>query len=244
MAEEFLHRPKICPSLEQMRGRAVAQPMRAGVGRFWDMGKQSMDDVAHLTDVDAAASATEEERRATTGNRQQRPAPPRPFADRVPGGNPERHHPLLLPLAEHAQQPVVKQDIIDVEPGEFADPHPGRVQQLEHGPVTHMQRIIVICCHRRDIEQGINLVLPQCPRKGVVPARTDEPDRRVDRYRALPLGPAEERAYRRGAPGERGACGARGRLLRQPGTQQDETHLIRRRSAARFGKLSKTREIG
>ena len=74
---------------------------------------------------------------------------------------PERHRPLLVALAEDAQQPPGPVDVVDVEPAQLADANAGGVQQLNDQLVAQRERITLLrtgfgCGH------GVEgLILPQ-----------------------------------------------------------------------------------
>ena len=66
-------------------------------------------------------------------------------ADRVGGGPVERHEPLLAALAAHAHDAARQVDVLEVEIDQFAQPQPGRVEQLEDGAIAPARRR----CRRR-----------------------------------------------------------------------------------------------
>ena len=63
-------------------------------------------------------------------------------AQRRRRGCAEQELPLLVALAGDAQPAALEVDAVDGEPGELADAHAGRVEQLEHRRVATGERLV------------------------------------------------------------------------------------------------------
>ncbi len=111
--------------------------------------------------IDASPPFAEEERR------------PRPFADKrgptaldpcgrgTEGRQPDRHDPLLVAFAEHAKNPAVHFEIIDVEAAHLADPDTRGVKKLEKGVIAQLHRLAAGSAAGFGVEKRCRLVLPQ-----------------------------------------------------------------------------------
>ena len=62
--------------------------------------------------------------------------PSDPARQPVEGDVADRHQPLLVALADDPDERAVGREVLAVESDRLADPQPGRVEQLQQGPVA------------------------------------------------------------------------------------------------------------
>ena len=119
--EDLLHAAQIGTSFEQMSRHGVPQPVRPEVRSPGHSFQSPVDDAADDPLVDAGTALPQEHRRA--GRRGRQPSAfGQPGLQRPPRRAAERDHPLLGPLAEHADEPVFAVDVADVQPAELGHP--------------------------------------------------------------------------------------------------------------------------
>ena len=148
-----------------------------------------------------------------------RPSVGEPRRQRGLGRFAERHGPLLVALAQHAQQPPRRVDVVDVEAAQLADPDAGRVEHLDDESVPQRKRIALLCTGIGGGHRVQRLVLTQhggqrSPRLGHL-----QTGGRIARQQPTPGRPCREGLHRRGPARQRGASDARGGLGRQPRPQ-------------------------
>ena len=144
MSEQLLDDPQVGAALEQVRRERVAQRVRADAVR--ETGRRGPP--TSPPPRPAAARAGGRGRRGT-------PGPPRvgatwcrarrrsrgaghPARQPVERDVADRHEPLLVALADDADEPAVDREVLGVEAERLADPQPGGVEQLEQGPVAEL----------------------------------------------------------------------------------------------------------
>ena len=212
VAEQFLDDAQVGAALEQVGGRAVAQPVRADVRCPVDRGDRLVHDRAGLPLIEAAAAGTDQQRRARLRRSQCGAPVGQPRRQRRLGRLAERDGALLVSLAQHPQQPAGCVDVIDVQAAQLADPNAGGVQQLDDEQVPQCERITLLRT-RIGGGHGIQrLILTQ--HRGQRSTRLGElqPGGRIARQQTASGCPGGEGLDRRGAPRQRGA-GRAGRCL-------------------------------
>ena len=161
VAEQFLHDAQVRAALEQMGGGAVAQPVRADVGRTVDRGDRLVHDGACLTRIEPAPTCAEQQRRARVrGGQCGRPSDSH-AASATCAGSPNGTVRCLLPLPSTRSSRRGRVDVVDVEPAQLADPNTGGVQQLDDQPVPQCKRISLLCTGFRRGHRVERLILSQ-----------------------------------------------------------------------------------
>ena len=133
VAEHLLHFPQIGAAIQHVRGRGMPQGVGTDI-RHSGLAGRPMHDVARRALIDASSAHAEEQRVAGPG--QNRPAPSEPSLQRPLGGQSERHHTLLVPLAGDANRAVREVDVRDVHRHQFGDTDAGGIQQFENRGVA------------------------------------------------------------------------------------------------------------
>ena len=132
----------------------------------------------------------------------------------------------LAALAEHSEHPSLEVDVVDVEPDELADPDPGPVEQLEHGPVAPAHRVVVARDGPRHVEQTRCLVLSQHLRDHAMRLRAAESSADVVLEESAPVRPAGERPGAGRAARDAGPSPPPAALASQPAPQEGEVDTV------------------
>ena len=107
-----------------------------------------MDHRPDLTLVGPATPTPEEQGGPLLGHDQPRPPALEPVGHGVAGGAPNGHRRSLSPLPTTRDDAADEVDVVDVQTDQLADADPGRVEQLQGGPVAQVDRVVVV---RRDL---------------------------------------------------------------------------------------------
>ena len=110
----------------------------------------------------------------------------------------ERDDPLLVALAPDANRLLLEVDVSEIEVDSLAAAEPGRVDELEQGPVAQRERLVAA----QPLENGVDLLGLERGRK---PAGAPRPDLAV----GTRPGPRSERSSPRTAASLRAMVGAR-----------------------------------
>lgn len=153
MTKELLDDPQVGAALQQMSRRAVPQPVRTEIRSILDVLQQRVDSAANLPLVNPSPPASEEQRRPASFRGELWATNRAPLLNGFPRRHPVWDGPLLVPLADDSHDLTLVIDIVSVECSELAHPDAGRIQQLEHGSVPNMDRVLVITGDGSDLEQ-------------------------------------------------------------------------------------------
>lgn len=228
VTEQLLDRPQVSATLEQMGCHGVSKSVGTQVGDIVDQCESAVDEPAHDPRVNSPAPVSDEQRRSRTGGRQPVPVG-QPAVECANGRSPQRDGPLLVTLAEHAQEPPVVVDVAGVEPAEFRDPDAAGVEDLNdrqvalgRGPPAR----VVVRPHPlgQPLQELADLVGLQRGWQPPVDARRAEGPRRVSRKPARAVSPGEEGPDRRCPALKGGALGAGRMLVGQPSAQVVEVN--------------------
>ena len=227
MAEDLLHAAQVRTPLEQMRGHSVAQAVRTEIRRAVDDREGAVDDPADDARVDPPTALTDEQGRARLAGEQGRSRPGEPGLDRPPGRVADRDGALLVPLAEHPNDPPISIEIVEIESAQLRDPDPGRIQQLEHGHIADADRPSGLAGPGDCLgEHGRGIGLLEGRRQGADGPRRLQTGRRILRDQLLLLGPEEEHPDRGGSPLQRGPGTPVRLLVGQPAAQGPQVDRI------------------
>ena len=155
---------------------------------------QAVEDPADVAGPEPGAAPVHEDRLGGSGHGGPTPGEPLPEGLRRPIV--DRHPALLASLAQHGHRAATQVDPAAVEPAELGDPQAGGVEQLEHGPVTLVDRR-----GARAVEEGPDL-----------PARKDAGQSALARGGPQRCGPGPSRGdpaapTRRNSTAARPPCG-------------------------------------
>jgi len=140
VAEHLLHRAQVRSALEEVRGEGVAEEVGMHpCGIQTRFRCQAPEDEEGAGPGQRAALRVEEELRAVPAI-EERPAPGEVAAHGLYAFASERDDPLLVTLAEAANNAVVQVDPAAVEPHRLADAEPGPVKELDEGAVAEHPR--------------------------------------------------------------------------------------------------------
>jgi hypothetical protein len=142
VAQHLLDAAQVGAPFEQVGGGGVPEPVRAGIGGHPGRPQPLVHHPPRGARVEAATPQPEEQRGAAGPGDQDRPAGLLPLLDGPDRRDADRHRALLAALAEHPDRPPPQVERAGVEPAQLADPDPGRVQQLEDGPVPQGDRAL------------------------------------------------------------------------------------------------------
>ena len=137
---------------------------------------------------------------------QPRPRAVGPAREPVEGDVADRHEPLLVALADDPHEPAVDREVLGVEAQRLADPQPGRVEQLQQGPVA---QVAVVAGFGRvvatgGLEQALGLLDRERLGQPAALARQVEVRRDVGPDQPLAVGEPVEALERRRATAEAG----------------------------------------
>ena len=182
------------------------------------------------------------------GRRQCRPAVGEPGRQRLQRRFAERHRPLLVALAEHAQHPPARVDVVDVEAAQLADADAGGVQHLDDQPVTKRQRITLLRTGFSGIHRVERLILTQHRRQRAMSLGHLQSRCGVFVDETAPACPLGEGLHGRRSSRQRRSRRSRGGLSREPRPQHRQRESIQRRVRRPFGQKGEQRpqitEIG
>ena len=141
MAEQLLDDAQVGAALEQVRRERVAQRVRADTFGEAGGGGRPLDRGPGLLARQPAAAVAQEQRTAAdrvdvSAREQAGRAAGHPAPEPVERDVADRDEPLLVALADDADEAAVDRQVLAVEPDRLADPQPRRVQQLEQGAVA------------------------------------------------------------------------------------------------------------
>lgn len=172
--QKLLNGPKVRAAIEQMGRRRVAQGVGTARRGISESLEGSVDRLPCLPLAQAAAAATEEES-GTAAPCHERRTRPEPADDGVGGRDAERHRPLLVALAKHANSPGVLVHVIDVETDELGDTDPRGIEELGERPVANGRWIPLRCRVGKAIKQPPGLILVEDVRKARVTLGRSQP---------------------------------------------------------------------
>ena len=136
VAEHLLHRAQVRSALEEVRGEGVAEEVGMHpCGIQTRLRGEAPEDEEGAGPGQRAALRVEEKLRAVPAI-EERPAPGEVAAHGLYAFASERDDPLLVTLAEAANNAVVQVDPAAVEPHGLADPEPGSVEEFDEGAVA------------------------------------------------------------------------------------------------------------
>ena len=75
--------------------------------------------------------------------------------------DPKGDHAFPAPLSEDPHHTRAEVHVVDVEGGQLADADPCGVEELEHRPVAHVQRVNVVCRGRGHVEETAGVPLSE-----------------------------------------------------------------------------------
>ena len=139
MPQELLDHAQVRPALEQVRREAVAQRVRVQAGEARD-ATVLLDDRVHALAREPPPADVEEDRLAGAAAGERAAAAVEVGGERRGRRAEDGDHALLLPLANHAEQPLVEQGRAQVEPRELAHAQPTAVEDLEDRVVAEARR--------------------------------------------------------------------------------------------------------
>ena len=148
MAQQFLNGAQVCAHIQQMSGVAVAQPVGvnpARQARLQSALAQPPPDIAGIQPPRRSAAPPAQRRKQRLGQRAPVAAGMEPALQRLPRLPRQRQHALFAALAPHAHHPAVQIHIAHIQRHQFAHPHAGAVEQLEHRPVAQRRRAFGGC---------------------------------------------------------------------------------------------------
>ena len=239
VAQQFLHDAQVGAALQQMRGGAVPQPVRARCR----VRRRPRPRSGARRCGPAAGRADGRARRAAAPG----PSPRWPARDgrrratpcsAACAGSPNGTVRCLLPLPSTRSSRRGRVDVVDVEAAQLADANSGGVQQLYDQLVAQRERISLLCTGFRGGHGVKRLILPQHRWQGASGLGHLQPGGGIARHQPAARRPRGERLDRRRAPCQRRAGRARSRLRRQPGPQDRQAqagqsgvgHPLRRES--------------
>src|SRR5260221_2389123 len=189
MAEKLLDGAKIGAVRQEMRGEAVAQGVGADLARDGDGLDPLLNDVSDASICQSTTAKVHEER-------------VRAGAELLPrrqvgvegglGSLPKQHHPLLSPLAEHADHARSRIHVREVEAHELRAANAGGVQQLQDG--AGAERPITLA---REVEKKVDLPLVEMGRNALLETWREQGPRGVAVQDPFPTEEAEEGAEAR-----------------------------------------------
>ena len=199
MSQHFLNRSQVRASLEQVGGERVAEQVRMDARRVepGPLGDAPQDQ--ERPGARERPAARVQEHLGAAARVEVRPAAGQVAAQRLGGGAPHRHGPLAVPLADHADDPVLEVDAASEEPDRLGHAQPGAVEQLD-------ERLVAQGAGGgagRRLDQALRLAGRERLRQRPRAARQRHAGRRVVGAGAEQLQVAEEAAGRRVAAGDR-----------------------------------------
>ena len=203
MAEHFLNAAKVGAAFEEVRRKGVAQQVRVDSRRLQARaGGETAQDQERAGPGERSSLGVEEELGAVAAV-EVRAAAGEIAAQRLGGPAADRDDPLLVALAQAADEPVVERDRALVERDGLGDAEAGAVEELDQGAVAEVARLRASGC----LDQAFGLAGRQRPgqlgrRRGRSSSAAG-----LSVARAEQLLVAEEGANRRGAASDR--AGAR-----------------------------------
>lgn len=226
VAKNFLHGPKISPTIQQVGCGAMPQGVRPRCGRIAKCLQQDGYNRTDLTWVNAVSSYAQEQSRAARGSYQCRTSPAKPIVDGKGSRNSERNGTLLVSLANDAEGPSILIHVIDVQPGKLPNPHAGCVQQLHHCTIAEGQRTSIRRGSVKAIHDPENLLLLEDSRQRFHAFRSLQANGWIRGDEFLPQSPLGERPGR-GGPAGKSRPGHPGFTLRtQPSAERTQLKLI------------------
>ena len=142
-----------------------------------------------------------------------------PGPERVAGRAGQGYHPLLAPLAEHADVASVHVDVAHVEPDELPDAQPGAVEEFEQGAVAQVRGRRAR--YRDRLDERLAVVDGERPRQPLRRARQRHARRGIET--AIPL--AHQEAEKRTNRGE--LARQRRRIAAAVQRRQETAHVLR-----------------
>lgn len=202
MPKNFLHCPKISPTIQQMRCSAMPQGVGSrcsGIAKRLQEGGYNGTDLAW---VNAVSPYAQEQSRAARGSYQRRASPAEPIVDCKGSWNSERNGTLLVSLADDTKGPSIRIHIIDVQPGKLPHAHTGCVQQLHHCTIPKGQGTSVCRSSVKAIHDPENLLLLEDSRQRFPAFRSLQTKGRIRGDEFLPQSPLGKRPGRGGTSGK------------------------------------------
>src|SRR2546423_8023296 len=142
VAEHLLYRAKICPALEQVRRKRVAQRVRRHALGEAGTPRVGFDDAPRTDARERRASRVQEQDAATFAAIQIGPYAfdvHRDFADGAPA---DGHEPFLAALSEYACHDLFEKQILQLHTDELRDAHAGGICELQQRVIANGQRLI------------------------------------------------------------------------------------------------------
>ena len=194
MAEQLLDKADVGATFQHEGGAGVAEQV-AGAA-FADLGGVDViaDELSEPVGREQLEQVGQKQRAAVWFSDQAGPhfLEVTPYPGQRPFAN--RDHPVLAAFAlAHHQRATLVIEIDGLQRGQFAAPHPGRVEGFQHGPVPYPKRIGKVAPGHDRLDFGdVEDVLGQA----FLGARQVDLARRVVEDAVLPRRPFEERPHR------------------------------------------------
>ncbi len=157
VAKYLLDRTQIGSPGKQMSCGRVAQAVRRDVVYPRELA-HFVNGSPHLALVHAASTLSQEEGTVRAVAHESGPATVKPLDQRATCGDTKRDNSFLRTLAKHTHEPLIQVHVANVETRELAHAHTRCVEQFSDGPITHMDRVLVIAARFGHLEQGNNSV--------------------------------------------------------------------------------------
>jgi hypothetical protein len=109
--------------------------------RVFDLGQKVIHDLPDLALPHASPAPPQEQRRTRPRRGQNWPASADPAIERIARRHSERYDSLLPSLTGHAEEPVLRVEVVDVEPTELTHAHARRVEHLDHRGVAQPESL-------------------------------------------------------------------------------------------------------
>src|SRR5919106_6873991 len=138
--EHLLDAPQVGAALEQVRGEGVPKQVRVDLrGVEPGLGGKAAEDEECAGACERAALRVQEELRAVTAV-EVGPSAGEVAAEGLGRLRPEGDDPLLVALADAADEPALEVDAAPLEPDRLGDAQPGAVEELDEGTVAERAR--------------------------------------------------------------------------------------------------------
>jgi hypothetical protein len=142
MSKQLLHTSQVRPALKQVCRRAVSQPVWTQVGGVGYGAESAMNDLAGGPSAQPSTPHADEQGVSGFLGGEYGSTDREPVPYRAPGRLAIGDGALLAALAHHSHDPAIAVEVGTIESDELTDSDAGRIQQLQHRPVTHSDRVL------------------------------------------------------------------------------------------------------